>query len=229
MDVGQNIFSKVTVKNDRERVYARLIEDRAVFTYQIGNIIYRGRAYDRQGRTLVFDTLDPLEIQQPADATVSFSIGPEMFFIKTRVIPKKNHAVFDIGTDLYKLQRRDNFRLIIPKGYRARFELRSIDLDQQVANFPVVDLSGGGLSFEMLYATDSMRVGSQVAGFLKIGDLFTKPVVGLVRHVRPFGSMGSGLFRCGIQFEGLVSTDREEIIQMVMKIHRESFSKFKTA
>jgi c-di-GMP-binding flagellar brake protein YcgR len=175
---------------------------------------------------LTFNPLEDVSLAEPVDAIVSFSLSSEMYFMRTKVLPRKDRALVDLACDLYKLQRRDNFRLVIPKRYRARFEMRSYDLEATKAVFPVVDLSGGGLSFEMLYASDTIRSGTHVTGLLRVGESFSKPIVAVVRHVRPFGSMGSGLFRCGIQFEEIPAAESEEIIQLVMKIHRESFSKF---
>lgn len=225
---GQNIFTRVTVRGDRERVYTRLAEDRSVFTFQIDKKSYRGRIYEREGPLLAFEPLDEFELDQNSEVIVSFSLSTEMYFMRTKLLLKRERRMIDLGGDLYKLQRRDNFRLVIPKSYKARFEARSYDLEEVKSTFSIIDLSGGGLSFEMLYATDSIRAGTHITGLLKIGDSFSKPVVAIVKHIRPFGSMGSGLFRCGIQFEGIPESDREEIIQLVMKIHREAFSKFST-
>jgi hypothetical protein len=223
------IFTRVTVRSDRERVFSRLIADRAVFSFQSHKKLYKGRVFDREGRALLFDLLDNLKLITATEIVASFMFGNEVYFLKTQISPRGNSFLLDIGQDLYKLQRRDNFRLVMPTSQKARFELRSIDIESVKQTYGIVDLSGGGLSFEMLYATDRLQQGSHVSGVIKIGENFSKPVVGLVRHVRPFGSMGSGLFRVGIQFEGLSSTDHEEIILLVMKIHRIAFSKFKIA
>ncbi|HEX4925984.1 MAG TPA: PilZ domain-containing protein [Bdellovibrionales bacterium] len=219
----------MSIRGDRERVYSRLVTERAAFTVQIDKKTYQCRAKDRQGRYLFFDFLGGSGGMFQAETIASFSLGPEMYFMKSSINAYDGIHTLDLGADLYKVQRRDNFRLVVPSNYKARFELRSVDLETMKATFPVVDLSGGGLSFEMLYATDTLRVGSHITGLLKLGDSYSKPIVALVKHVRPFGSMGSGLYRTGIQFEEMSPAEHEEIIALVMKIHREAFSKFKSA
>jgi hypothetical protein len=221
------IFTLVSIRSDREKIFARLIDGKLPFSFQAGNKLYKGRVFDREGTRLIFDCPEGPKLTSSSEVVASFSFPPEMYFMRTVAAPKGEHFALEIGKDLYKLQRRDNFRLTIPSNYRARFELQLIGSEPAKGTYNVIDLSGGGLSFEMLFAPDRMSAGSQVTGQLKVLDDFSRPVVGTVRHVRPFGSMGSGVFRVGVQFDGLSNSDRDEIIALVMKIHRASFSKFK--
>lgn len=227
--MSDSVFTRVSVRSDRERVFSRLVTERPVFIVQIQKKTYECRAKDRKGRYLLFDFLEGTGGMFESETIASFTLGPEMYFMRTFINAYDGIVTLDLGADLYKVQRRDSFRLVVPARYKARFELRSVDLEMTKATFPVVDLSGGGLSFEMLYATDKLRVGSHVTGLLRVGEIYSKPIVANVKHLRPFGSMGSGLFRTGIQFEGLAPAEREELIALVMKIHREAFSRFKMA
>jgi c-di-GMP-binding flagellar brake protein YcgR len=227
MTSEENIFTPVLNRGERERIFSRLTHERKKFSFQAKKNLYVGRVVRRDKNDLIFESESTFQSKAPIEVTVSFSLGSELYFMKTIVVQARDHVHLKIDKTIFKLQRRDSFRLVIPARYRSTFELRSVDLQSLRKGYSVVNLSGGGLNIEILEANELLQVGCHVTGMLIVGEYFIRPIVGTIKHMRALGSMGSGVLRAGIQFEGLSRADREQIVEFVMKIHRESFSKFK--
>lgn len=227
---GQTFFEKVAHRKDRERVWNTLIESRCeilVVDQKKQKIV--AIPHSLSGANLVLTAAQPERLPLSNPCILNFSIGPEKYFMRADLNHRLGSALtLDIHQDLFKLQRRDTFRLVFPPGFRAQISLTQKNDADAKLNCNLADLSGGGFAFEFNSSPDlTFKAGDVITARLQIGAEFDELVAGVVRHCRMVGSRGSGLCRVGVEFQNLKLSKQEEIIRLVMDLHRELFSKMK--
>jgi c-di-GMP-binding flagellar brake protein YcgR len=195
---------------------------------QLGKKLITFVVHDRRGSNLILGTAEKIDIILNAAVIANFVIQPETFLMKSELTATGREILLDISRELFKVQRRDYFRLSFPAGYQATFDFESFNQSPVHHKVALSNLSGGGFGFEFQPdKVPGVKTDVEVFGQLRIGDHYKKKFQGTIRHVRTVGSMGSGIFRAGVQFNGIAPSDREELIQLVLTIHRELFSRFK--
>lgn len=228
---GQSFFSKVSTRKERERAFLLLVESKTSIDCQTyDKKIYSLKAdHIKDSDLIVF--CDSLSIQIETPVILTFNIGQEKYFSKTSLKKHdfESHFKINLDTDLFKLQRRNSFRVALPQGYNAKATITAID-SKKFTNkkFPLFDISGGGFSLEILPNKEfDIAQNQTVEGILEIGGKFNKPFRATVRYAGKVGSQGSGLRKIGLEFTDMKPKDQEEIIKIVMDLHRDMFSKFK--
>lgn len=227
---GDSFFEKVTTRVDRERVYNILVERKISVTVvdeKKKTIVCEPRFLT--GHKMVMSAGDDRLLPEPGISVITFSIGNEKYFLKTKLEEGRGADIhLDMQSDLYKLQRRNSFRLNIPSGYAARIEIFSRDLKKTKEKHDLVDLSGGGFAFELPAGNEpQFKKGELLSVILQVGPDFRSQIDAVVRHSRMVGSRGSGLCRVGCEFIKIQPAIQNEIVNLVMNIHRDMFSKFK--
>ncbi len=228
---GQSFFSKVSTRRERERAFVLLVESKSNIDCQTTDkkIFSLKSDHIKDSELVVF--CEQLRIQTEIPVILTFNIGQEKYFAKTTIKPHdlQSHFRVNLEADLFKLQRRNSFRVAIPQGYNAKTSIIQVD-DKSFKNrkFPLFDISGGGFSFEIQPDKDfDISQNQIVLGVLEIGGKFTKNFKAVVRHAGKVGSQGSGLRKIGLEFQEMKPKDQEDIVKVVMDIHRDMFSKFK--
>lgn len=231
MEDNQSFFSKVSTRRERERAFLLLTESKSNIDCQLPNKKSFNLLPDhiKDSNLIVYN--EKLEIESETPVILTFNIGAEKYFAKTtmRIHDFQSHFIVNLDIDLFKLQRRNSFRVSIPQGYNAKTTITQVD-DKKFTNkkFPLYDISGGGFSFEIRPDKDfDIGRGQTIQGILDIGGKFNKPFKATVRYSGKVGSEGSGLRKIGLEFIDLYPKEKEEIVKVVMDIHRDMFSKFK--
>lgn len=228
---GDSFFQKVATRADRERVYNLLVERQIeVVAVTESKTTHKYVPKFLTGHKMV---MGPPEKQSTAfpkgNVVITFSVGVEKYFLKTQLEEGRGEdAHLDMHVDLFKLQRRNSFRLNIPTGYQARFEINVRNGEPVKEKYELVDLSGGGFAFELSTGHEpQFKANEIIVGKLIVGPEFKEIITCVVRHSRMVGSRGSGLCRVGIEFQDIKASVQNELIKLVMDLHRDMFSKFK--
>lgn len=233
----KTFFTEVGMRTDRERVFGALAESTIPIQIQP-----KGISGDAAAQTLVIKGTGLRDASLVVEAgkgtssiptgavVVSFQVGTEKYFMQSRLFSDGAKHFLDLGQRLFRLQRRDNYRLPFPPEFGARLLIRGLETLSLNLNLELVNLSGGGCAVDIHPQMGvELRKGQVLRGDLRVKDRLAMPVVGIVRHSRAFGSRGSGIQRVGIEFQNLTPVDKENLIKLVMELHRELFSKFKFA
>lgn len=227
---GQTFFEKVTHRVDRERVWNTILGSHIeVLVVDAKKIQIIAIPQSLSGHNLILTVSQPDKLPLSNPCVLNFSIGTEKYFMRIDVQSKLGSAIaIDINHELYKLQRRESFRLVFPTGYKCHFDVKMKSGRPFNHSFVLADLSGGGLAFEFSSSSQmELKAGEPMNGILTIGKDFAEEVDVVIRHVRMVGSRGSGLCRVGAEFQSLKVSKQEQIIKLVMDLHRELFSRMK--
>lgn len=234
---SNEFFSKVSTRSDRERAFRLAIERKSEMHCKSEDGDFLFLIPERiKDSTLVAELSRKSSLDHTKVCTVSFMIGQERFFLKTKIAPKNvgsnllgGHSAVevDLQVDLYKLQRRDLYRLVIPIGVPLSADFVRV-VNGKSQSFRLHDLSGGGLCLELLPGADcDFKKGDHIEGQVKLTNLLDKRVSGKVAYVQTYGSMGSGIVRVGVQFLGIEVVEREQIVQAVWDLHRDLYALLK--
>jgi c-di-GMP-binding flagellar brake protein YcgR len=229
-DQKQTFFSKVSTRKERERAFVLMTDTKTDLECQLKDksiLILTANKLQDSNMVVLTDTV---HVPLNEDVIITFNIGQEKYFMKTIITGHDfaNHFCINLDAPLFKLQRRDSFRVNIPQGYLAKINVTQIDNQKISKKFPLFDLSGGGISFEIPPENNMDVVKDQLLyGEMEIGGKFKKPFTAVVRHCIRVGSQGSGLKKVGAEFMNMSPNEQQEIIKIVMDIHRDLFSKFK--
>jgi c-di-GMP-binding flagellar brake protein YcgR len=222
----QHIFSKVMTRGERMRVFRIALESRNQIFCQ-GNDKKNVRVIASEisdGRmNLAVRRIDYPALNGPI--LVTFQVQDERYFMKTEMSDDQNgYYHFRLDRPLFKLQRRDNFRVSLEVGVRGQFKFSKINGLTFNQSLFVFDLSGGGVGLEYpARGSITLGTGDEVQGRIVLSNGFEAKIQGSVKYTRPYGSMGSELVRTGIEFLKLAHLEREEIINAVVSINRDIF------
>lgn len=173
--------------------------------------------------------IETLDKKGTRDCFFSLSLKNANLFFKTRF--KENDTVglkFEIPIQVFKVQRRSNFRFKIPEGHVLKVEFPDPLFPETVLSKKVFDISAGGISF-ITYEKDTpiYQQGLVIEDFRF--TLKTKLInTGVeIRHAKTFpaNSMEQGL-KVGVVFKNMSDEQVQWIASYVFEESRKYFSRF---
>jgi len=226
-----SFFNKVTEEANYSRILAAI---------EANHVDFLCRAEENENDFMIFklsritDNVCSLELADGTAFTkakaclITFSISDEKFFFKAMIYPKPGGLyTFDVSYELFKLQRRDNFRVRLVTG-----DLKSLVLVKKIAGaivskkFPIGDISATGCSFDVgsdVAAKFVREIPVEIEVYLPRNMLLQ--LAATVKSSRR-SPTGQGR-RVGVQFKNVNGADRERLVKLVMDMHRTLFAKFK--
>lgn len=136
-------FSAMDAK-EREEVYRDLVKSKRPIQIQIqGERIKQGKILSREKGQLYFNLPFIHRFEATQMAIVTFSLPPDVFFLKTKVVSHLGKYYFEETKDIYRLQRRDTFRLSVPDIIEAEVKFEDASV------FRLHDISQGGFGIEL--------------------------------------------------------------------------------
>jgi hypothetical protein len=224
----KSVFTRVTGRGDLLRIFNSCVESGKPL---MGQTEFGGRFAFRAVFLNGLKLNGELKASQPISlvegVTVLFTVNEERYLAKTRFDSiEGSQAVLSVDCAIFKLQRRDNFRVTVQQMQGARFEVESINSNPARANLTLIDLSAGGLGAEIGLRTPiQLKTGDIVSGRVLVPGFLNEMLLCEVRYLKPLGSAGSGIRHVGVQFKEMTPAIQSELNVRVLEIHREYFSK----
>ncbi|OQW46103.1 MAG: hypothetical protein A4S09_16850 [Proteobacteria bacterium SG_bin7] len=222
-DEKSSDFEKIESK-DRDIYWDAVVENKVVLLTQLSNgTTVMLTPLQRQMQQL-FVSANSLPDKDPK-VLVSFSILKERLFISTQLskTPDGKHFIDTFG-DLFRLQRRENFRIVIPEESPIGVFLNQLGDKNVKIKAKVIDLSLGGTFIEFPDPETVVSIGDTLSGIISTDKEIGIQFKGIVKHTREFGP--SKKIRAGVYFEKLVGNGLGELNKLIMKYYHKMFSKF---
>lgn len=157
------------------------------------------------------------------DAIVTFEYEHDNYFLQGKVTCAGNHWSVDFTQPIFRVHRRDSFRVNPPADYPVKIKL--IKGAQKIESL-VKDISIGGCNVHLPKKdSDLLRENDEIEIALLFPD---KPVFSCkvqIRAKRPIKD--SDEFQFGLKFLNLKSGQENQVSQSVMAVHRHVFSRIK--
>ena len=166
----------------------------------------------------------PLKAEE--NVFIIFSIKSGQYMMKGPLkLTREGIAVFDVNTELRRLQRRKNFRVNTLTANSIKLEIRGIGLIKKPATLVTTDISAGGVSAIIPKATNSVgTINQDVICDLRHPSRTIENLKGTIRHI---DQIAAGE-RWGIEFNHLTTDQMQGMLALSLQAHREASSKMKS-
>jgi c-di-GMP-binding flagellar brake protein YcgR len=158
---------------------------------------------------------------------ICFTVNAEKYFIQSKINPAGDGKWWRIDgfSDLFKLQRRQAFRIRIPLAYKTKATIKDLN-DKVVCTGVIVDISSGGC--KVIVDGSSKLQGGEIQNIeLIIGRRDSISVSGEIRHVRKIESPKIQ-DQLGVMFKSVSSILESKLFAITMELHRELAGKVGT-
>ncbi|MEN0057871.1 MAG: PilZ domain-containing protein [Bdellovibrio sp.] len=151
-----------------------------------------------------------------------FFLGGEKYYFQAQTKIEQNKVLIPIPTELYHLQRRQNYRVHVPESYQAFYNILTVNGKPEPINGRLMDLSSQGC--RVVYRLDRplMKVADHVTGNLVIGKRDPIQIQGVIRHIKADES-NSAQQNFGIEFTPLPVIIENKLFAITLEIHKEFF------
>ena len=151
-----------------------------------------------------------------------FFLGGEKYYFQANAKVSKDQYSIPLPEELYHLQRRQNYRVKVPEGYGAFYDIFSVNGKEQNMKGQVIDISSQGCRIIYKTKTPVMQLGDKVIGHLRIKDATPLELKGEVRHFKlDEGPHPAQTF--GIEFTPINPIMENKLFAITLEIHKEFF------
>lgn len=153
---------------------------------------------------------------------VQFQLGNQKYITQVEFKRNEDLVALSMSKKLFRVQRREFFRLKLPKTFRGVLRIDNIGVEKVYQDFKLVDISGGGCKVEVPLEV-RLTPGIPFSGTLKLPDREDGKFQCIVRH-KSMIDVQPQVQWVGIQFIDSQS-QQNKLASLVMDLHRELFSR----
>jgi c-di-GMP-binding flagellar brake protein YcgR len=227
----QNIFTRVNNASEKRTILHKLSESRIHLNIkgEKEEDLYSLRIAKLTGKEITCLIPNPSpKIKLGKKVTCSFIMGSERYFFYTQVWVSRAAIVLDTNFELYKLQRRNHYRIDVPERLKAFLEIRKHNDNASKLKLSIIDLSGGGVKCRALATSDlKFNVGDQIEAILTVPGKASLEVLGEIRYTDVKDVAGKDYTYCGVKFLDIKASLERRLFNLVLDIHRDVNSIFK--
>ena len=221
-----NDFSLVSFEKDRERAFEELSHKAVLVTGWKATskpLFFHVQRVDQATVSLTVVDGDTRSAKAGDAVEILFSIDEGQYHWRTEL----HHVTADGWSlaksgELFRLQRRSNFRTSVPKGYKASFLLKSFKTHSISATpLELVDVSAGGARVGWSTAgLSAPSKGDSISGVLSTPGGRQIEVFGIVKSVLADGDHPAA--QIGVEFQNLSGRDEQALLHLCLQIRRVS-------
>lgn len=217
------VFKAIQDKNEQEQLFAKIIQFQETISISGPSDIkirLRPRLFDGQSgfecaiENAAFKSNIPTK-----KITANVSIQGENYIFDTTPTIQADFVRLPVF-NIFHLQKRKNFRYVIPKNHSAKFSFTLLNNTATALSCRLLDLSTEGCALEIPGANANMRVHDKVDGNIFLGLHKPIPVQGYIKNIRPDGDTALVL---GIEFKFSSQNSESHIITALTDLQREVY------
>ncbi len=156
------------------------------------------------------------------DLIIQFQLGNQKYISQVQFKQSDDLLALSMSRKLFRVQRREFYRLRLPNNYRGTLAIEMIDKQVIQRAFQLIDLSGGGCKIEVPPVDVSIKSGIPFNAALRIPGRGEIPIRGIIRHQN---QMQPDIRWIGVQFIDQSEIDSNRLAALVMDLHREFFAR----
>lgn len=151
--------------------------------------------------------------------TASFSIGNERYLFETHPVVGENHVTLTV-LNLFHLQRRRNYRYVLPEDYSAEFVINYLNQVVCAHTCRLLDLSTEGCAVEISLAEANLKLEDLVQAEIFLGDRDPILVQGVIKNIREKDDLHLIL---GVEFNHMANASEGKIVHSLTDLQREIY------
>ncbi|XGC80019.1 PilZ domain-containing protein [Bdellovibrio bacteriovorus] len=149
----------------------------------------------------------------------SFQFGGDKYIFETRPVAQGSVVMVTL-LNLFHLQKRRNYRYVLPADYPAAFALSFVNETACQVHCRLLDLSTEGCAVEVDHAALSCNLEDEVRAYVHLGDREPILVQGLIKNIRLKSDNSLVL---GVKFNHLAAASEDKIISSITDLQREIY------
>lgn len=219
----QNIFTKISDPDEKIEVLTRLSNSR---------VLLNVKALDDKIMGLRIAKLTSKEIScllpKSKEVTIfpkmvicSFTLSNERYFFRTQCWVTNSMVILDSNFTLFKLQRRNHYRVDIPARIKAAFDITHMNRRKFFHKIPIVDISSGGVKLKGTDLDFEFKPGDQLEGTVYIPGKASIDVKGEVRYTDVKDSGKNVTTIAGLKFVEVKASVERRLFNLVLELHRD--------
>lgn len=222
----KEIFTRITPEDDCNKLFGDLVQAHAELICKGKGDVFRLRplTFNVTERYVECQALEKIPKLQPKEEILAhFFLGGDKYYFQTHLNPHLNKLQMAMPTEIFQLQRRQNYRLKFPQASKAQFQISGVN--NQTANIKttLLDLSSGGCRFKMPKSSH-FKLGDSLTGQLMVGTRDPITISGQILHSRPEATQEDYL-TFGIEFTKLSPIIENKLFSLTMDLYRELFKR----
>lgn len=147
-----------------------------------------------------------------------FFLRGDKYFFQTAWSYEKSLVIFSNQTQVYKVQRRQNYRLKVPDNFITQFKIFSINELTNSLQAKIHDLSSGGCCV-VCSADMQIKKDDSIKAEITLGNRAPQSIDCTIRHVRPQIIDQKRCILIGIQFTMTPALD-SQLFTIMMELSR---------
>lgn len=219
-----NDFQIVSFEKDREKAFNDLLLKPVLVTGWQGDarpLFFIGQGLDTTGIRLSIVEGDGLSGRAGDTGEFLFSLDEGQYNWKTKILEcAVDRWTVEQGGELWRLQRRNNFRTSVPKGYKASLVLRALKTHSITpTQMSLADVSAGGARVVWPKAGLSQpSVGDSLSGSIAVPGGRVIEIFGIVKSV--LTDVDTGQLQAGLEFQNVSGRDEQTLLHLCLQIRR---------
>lgn len=214
-------FYNLVDPEDQQHILNVLLKNKAELAIKINDIHRRAKIIGKHGtNAFLISKLGVVNFKNER-VSGSFELERKKYFFKTSLTTTPDGPTVQIPTELFQLQRRDNFRVTVPIGVPYRAEIQSINGKKTFVKVEIRDVSLGGCLIVFKKEKVEIEKKDELQLNIKMLDLDKELIVCTAKHVVMLAD--DTKVQIGLNFtdpEGDFLTDLQSLLIHLDRIHR---------
>lgn len=224
--MDQDIFKLVSKEEDKIRLWQDLADAK-------GEILCKGKDenlcnlkalfFNPKTKSLECRFNSNTKLTAREDYLGYIFIGGEKYYFQSTAQFQQEFVAIPLPKELYHLQRRQNYRVHIPTGYKGSFEINNLRGEIVKTVCDLLDLSSQGCKLGCRASKEGLQVDDRISGHLLLGNRPPIELAGVVRHVQTDTVKNQQIF--GVEWAPLSPIVENRLFALTMEIHKEVFKR----
>lgn len=153
--------------------------------------------------------------------STSFHLNDEKYILETKIDKKEQSACLTVK-NIFHVQRRKNFRYVLPKNYSATFKFKTLNHLPSIYSCRLLDLSTEGCAIEVEVSDFKVPTAGPVEAEILLGNHAPIKVQGIIKNIREKDELRWVL---GIEFNHLAAASEHKIVTAIADLQRDIYLK----
>lgn len=225
----QSFFVSITSKEEKDRIFREVVANKAELKlksldsdgdiFVVEPTVIEDDSYDLTCKVVGKPNVGPKD----EEVIVKFSLGETLYMGQAKFKQMYGVLYLDTRGKLFRVQRRDSFRVKLPASFQGKVRIDSVDGKVFKKAFALMDLSGGGCRFEAPATEAELKSEQAWKGALLMPGKPELAVGGVLKHFAAH-PMAKDKVWIGTAFAGNSMATTNRIEGYVMDLYRTYFA-----
>lgn len=216
-------FKKITFEKEREKFLSDLSRMKDILLGMTDDELqfqFHVKSVHGESLHLTLVQPPPRELKTGEGVQIHFGMPEGQFLLRTHIGDVKNDSIeLPLGRELFRLQRRNNFRVVVPESSKISLRLTAYQSTPVRCELPVLNISAGGIRVNWPKKDlPDPKEGESLNGVLILPQSQSIEVSGIMKSLI---ETKSGELYIGVELQNLSVQEEQTLLFVCMQLMRE--------